>query len=90
MTGEISQIEIVTLCVCVVEVITKYRDRIVAMTGEISEIEMQEKEEKEMQAAENKMNRATNLLDNPDEAKKNKRGWFQTHRERLKEKGAFE
>ncbi|XP_041376126.1 probable ATP-dependent RNA helicase DDX27 [Gigantopelta aegis] len=68
------------------EVITKYRDRITAMTGEVAHIEMEEKEEKEMQAAENKMNRATNLLENPDEARKNKRGWFQTHRERLQEK----
>ena len=70
------------------EVIGKYRDKINKLENDIVEIEQQEKEESYLRATENQMNKAKKLL----EREKNgiddpKRSWFQTHKERMQEKG---
>ncbi|XP_069112674.1 probable ATP-dependent RNA helicase DDX27 [Argopecten irradians] len=67
------------------EVITKYRDRIGRLEKEVAQIEVQEKEERELRATENHMNKAQNLLNKEGEAAP-KRGWFQTHKDRMEEK----
>ncbi|OWF35195.1 ATP-dependent RNA helicase DDX27 [Mizuhopecten yessoensis] len=67
------------------EVITKYRDRIGRLEKEVAKIEEQEKEERELRATENHMNKAQNLINAEGEAAP-KRGWFQTHKERKDEK----
>ncbi|XP_033729241.1 probable ATP-dependent RNA helicase DDX27 [Pecten maximus] len=67
------------------EVITKYRDRIGRLEKEVAQIEVQEKEERELRATENHMNKAQNLLNAEGEAAP-KRGWFQTHKDRMDEK----
>ncbi|XP_060074187.1 probable ATP-dependent RNA helicase DDX27 [Ylistrum balloti] len=67
------------------EVITKYRDRISRMEKEVAQIEVQEKEERELRATENHMNKAQNLLNAGGEVAP-KRGWFQTHKDRMQEK----
>ena len=73
------------------EVIGKYRDKINKLENDIVEIEQQEKEESYLRATENQMNKAKKLL----EREKNgiddpKRSWFQTHKERMQEKGTDE
>ena len=69
------------------EVITKYRDKISSLEKDIKEIEIQEKEEREMRATENQMNKAKRILEEKGETEQAKRTWFQTHKERLQEKG---
>ncbi|XP_066289611.1 probable ATP-dependent RNA helicase DDX27 [Branchiostoma lanceolatum] len=68
------------------EVILKYRDKIAQMEKDVVEILRLEAEEKEMASTENKMNRVQNMLNGPDNMAQQKRGWFQTHRERMEEK----
>eukprot|EP00058_Branchiostoma_floridae_P008819 XP_002594307.1 hypothetical protein BRAFLDRAFT_275600 [Branchiostoma floridae] len=68
------------------EVILKYRDKIEKMEKDVAEILRLEAEEKEMASTENKMNRAQNMLNSPDNMAQQKRGWFQTHKERMEEK----
>ena len=67
--------------------VTKYKDRISAMEKDIDMIELQEKEEKEMRSTENQMNKAKNILEHKQTEMSEKRTWFQTHKERLNEKG---
>jgi len=69
------------------DVVTKYKDRISAMEKDIDMIELQEKEEKEMRSTENQMNKAKNILEHKQTEMSEKRTWFQTHKERLNEKG---
>ena len=71
------------------EVISKYRDKIVSMEGDITEIEEMEKEEKELRSTENQMNKAKRIMEEKKEELQNnsKRTWFQTHKERMAEKG---
>ena len=57
------------------------------MEKDIKEIEQQEKEEKELRATENQMNKARRILEENGEGEQAKRTWFQTHKERLQEKG---
>lgn len=69
--------------------IAKYRDKIASLEVDITEIEIQEKEEREMRATENQMNKAKRILEEK-QSETNvdaKRTWFQTHRERMAEKG---
>ncbi|XP_019628935.1 PREDICTED: probable ATP-dependent RNA helicase DDX27 isoform X2 [Branchiostoma belcheri] len=68
------------------EVILKYRDKIEKMEKDVAEILRLEAEEKEMASTENKMNRVQNMLNSPDNMAQQKRGWFQTHKERMQEK----
>lgn len=65
--------------------VNRYRDRILEMEEDIKTIQMEEKEEREMRAVENQANKAQRLLENGDDDPK--RGWFQTHRQRMEEKG---
>lgn len=65
----------------------KYRDRIISLEKDIDEIELQEKEEKELRATENQMNKAKNILEQKQGENSAKRTWFQTHKERMAEKG---
>ena len=67
------------------EVIMKYRDKIVKLEKDVREIEQTEQEEKEMRATENQINKANNILEN--QPSNLKRDWFQSHKERMKEKG---
>ena len=69
------------------EVITKYRDKISSLEKDIKEIEHQEKEEREMRATENQMNKAKRILEESGGSEQAKRAWFQTHKERLQERG---
>lgn len=52
----------------------------------MKEIEQTEQEEKEMRASENQINKANNILENKTPLK---RDWFQSHKERMKEKGIY-
>ena len=69
--------------------IVKYRDKISSMEKDIAEIEVQEKEERELRATENQMNKAKRILEeSKDEMNsEQKRVWFQSHKERMAEKG---
>ncbi|XP_053401705.1 probable ATP-dependent RNA helicase DDX27 [Mercenaria mercenaria] len=73
------------------DVISKYRDKISSMEKDIEEIELQEKEERELRATENQMNKAKRILEeSKDEMNSDqKRVWFQTHKERMAEKTAL-
>ena len=83
--------EIFTFHPCVyhvlLEVITKYRDKISSLEKDIKEKEHQEKEEREMRATENQMNKAKRILEESGGSEQAKRAWFQTHKERLQERG---
>jgi hypothetical protein len=59
------------------------------MEKDIAEIEIQEKEERELRATENQMNKAKRILEeSKDEMNsEQKRVWFQSHKERIAEKG---
>lgn len=72
-----------------IDVIVKYRDKITSMEKDIEEIELLEKEEREMRATENQMNKAKRILEEKQSEMNGdtKRSWFQTHRERMAEKG---
>lgn len=72
------------------EVIVKYKDKIANMAQDILEIEKEEKEESVMRATENQLNKAKNLLENQKEMmNRQKRTWFQSHKERMKEKASL-
>ncbi|KAL4234990.1 putative ATP-dependent RNA helicase ddx27 [Mactra antiquata] len=73
------------------DVIAKYRDKISNMEKDIEDIELAEKEEKELRATENQMNKAKRLLEQnkDDMTSEQKRTWFQTHKERMEEKNAL-
>ena len=78
---------IVSVYHVLLEVITKYRDKISSLENDIKEIEHQEKEEREMRATENQMNKAKRILEESGGSEQAKRAWFQTHKERLQERG---
>ncbi|XP_060597601.1 probable ATP-dependent RNA helicase DDX27 [Ruditapes philippinarum] len=73
------------------DVVAKYRDKISSMEKDIAEIEIQEKEERELRATENQMNKAKRILEeSKDEMNsEQKRVWFQSHKERIAEKAAL-
>ena len=73
----------------IIEVIGKYREKIVSLENDITEIEAQEREEKELRSTENQMNKAARLLEEKRETEQTKRVWFQTHQQREQEKGWF-
>lgn len=58
------------------------------MEKDIEDIELAEKEERELRATENQMNKAKRILEQSkdDMNSEQKRVWFQTHKERLAEK----
>lgn len=81
--------------VCVIsnfsEVISKYRDKISKLEKDLEEIETQEKEESYLRATENQMNKAKKLLERERNGMDDqKRSWFQTHKERMQEKGKYQ
>ena len=67
--------------------VSKYRARISGLEGEMTDIERQEVEERELRATENQMNKARRILEQNGGVEDDKRSWFQTHKERLAEKG---
>ncbi|XP_050395180.1 probable ATP-dependent RNA helicase DDX27 [Patella vulgata] len=68
------------------EVISKYRDEIASMEGDISQIMLEQQEEKELKATEKKVNKAEDRLQKQDDLTGMSRTWFQTHQERRQEK----
>ncbi|KAK7483044.1 hypothetical protein BaRGS_00025707, partial [Batillaria attramentaria] len=70
------------------EVVARYRDRIMEMEEDITSIQKEEREERQLRAAENQANKAQRLLENGDDADQ-KREWFQTHKQRMEEKEAL-
>lgn len=71
------------------EVVSKYREKISSLEGDILEIEAQEKEERELRATENQMNKAARLLEEKRDTEQAKRVWFQTHQQREQEKASL-
>ncbi|XP_064599408.1 probable ATP-dependent RNA helicase DDX27 [Liolophura sinensis] len=72
------------------EVIGKYRDKITKMEPDIKKVNIEELEEKELKASEDKMKRAEKLLENPkDQGGQPKRIWFQSHKEKMREKAGL-
>ena len=70
------------------DVVAKYRDRIASLEEDIEEVLRLEKEEKEFAAAELQLHKATAMLRHREEIlSRPKRSWFQSHRERMQEKG---
>lgn len=73
------------------EVISKYRDKISKSEKDLEVIETQEKEESYLRATENQMNKAKKLLEREKNGMDDqKRSWFQTHKERMQEKGKYQ
>lgn len=73
------------------EVISKYRDKISKLEKDLEVIETQEKEESYLRATENQMNKAKKLLEREKNGMDDqKRSWFQTHKERMQEKGKYQ
>ncbi|BFZ13504.1 hypothetical protein BsWGS_16543 [Bradybaena similaris] len=67
------------------DVVSKFKEKINEIEQDIKQIMIQEKEESHLRSAENKMNKAHNLLDKAEDEGK-KRTWFQTSKERKAEK----
>ncbi len=66
----------------------RYRDRIIKLEKDICMISKQEQEEKELRVTEMKVNKAQNILEHEEEIKSRpKRTWFQSHSERMQERG---
>ena len=63
----------------------RYRARITEMEEDIKTIMQEEQEERQIRAVENQANKAQRLLENGTSGEK--REWFQTHRQRMEEKG---
>lgn len=73
------------------EVTSKYRDKISKLEKDLEVIETQEKEESYLRATENQMNKAKKLLEREKNGMDDqKRSWFQTHKERMQEKGKYQ
>lgn len=66
--------------------IEKFRSRIESMGDDVTEVETQEREEREMRACQNQVNKAERLM-SEDAPVVHKREWFQSHKERKQEKG---
>ncbi|ELU10207.1 hypothetical protein CAPTEDRAFT_141736, partial [Capitella teleta] len=72
------------------DVVTRFREKIDSLESEITAIERQEVEEKEMRITELKVNKAQKMIEHQEEImSRPKRGWFQTHNERMREKELF-
>uniref|UniRef100_A0A8C4NGK9 RNA helicase n=1 Tax=Eptatretus burgeri TaxID=7764 RepID=A0A8C4NGK9_EPTBU len=69
------------------EVIMKFRDKIQQLDKEIDEVLRMEKEERELAASENQLNRVKNKVENA-ETKPLERTWFQSKKEKMQEKAA--
>ena len=70
------------------DVVAKYRDRIASLEEDIEEVLRLEKEEKEMATTELQLHKATAMLRHRNEIlSRPKRSWFQSHRERMQERG---
>lgn len=70
------------------EVTVRYRERIQKLDKDISLIEQEEIEEKTLRAAEIQVNKAQNQVEKKaEELGRPGRTWFQTHKERVQEKG---
>lgn len=67
------------------DVIEKYNQKLQSLEPDVEKILEEEKNEKEIAKIENQANRAEKLLQGVDD--KSQRSWFQTKKERLKEKG---
>ncbi|KAH9491632.1 putative ATP-dependent RNA helicase ddx27 [Bulinus truncatus] len=67
------------------DVITKFRTKIADLEEDIKAIQVQQREESQMRAVENKMQKAQNLLGDNEEDDP-KRTWFQSFKERKMEK----
>lgn len=65
------------------DIIEKYNKKLESLEPEIEKILQEEKSEKELAKLENQANRAEKLLQDDD---KTRRSWFQTKKERIKEK----
>ena len=63
----------------------RYRTRITEMEEDIRSIMLEEQEERQIRAVENQANKAQRLLENGTSGEK--RDWFQSHRQRMEEKG---
>ncbi|XP_071959384.1 probable ATP-dependent RNA helicase DDX27 [Antedon mediterranea] len=68
------------------DVIKKYSDKIEGMEDDVERVETMELEEKELRTSENQLNRAKALLDNDRNEDKQKRVWFQNHKQRMQSK----
>jgi len=73
------------------EVVSKFCSRIADIEDDIVEIGRAEREESHLRSVENQMNKAHNLLEAKaaGEDEPEKRGWFQSHKERKMEKEAL-
>ena len=69
------------------EVVEAYRRHITDLEEDVKLIIREEKEERQMRACENQTNKAQRLLENAGRDAEPKRQWFQTHRQRMEEKG---
>ena len=67
--------------------VLKYRDRITALEEDMEEVVQLEKEERMLRASENQVNKAARLLDKNAPPEGMERTWYQTHTERMREKG---
>jgi hypothetical protein len=65
-----------------------FRTRIEELEEDVKEVQQWEQEEKQLRAAENQSNKAKRLLEAGSGAD-DKRQWFQTHKQRLQEKGWY-
>ncbi|KAL5021169.1 hypothetical protein ScPMuIL_000324 [Solemya velum] len=65
------------------EIVTKYRNKIAHLEKDITEIEGEENEERELRSTENQINKAKNMMEN--QLPQSKRTWFQSHRQRMEE-----
>ena len=71
---------------CLTEVVNRYRNRLADLEMDYLEVVRQEKEEKFLRMSEAQVSKATKIL-NPGETAEQQRTWFQTHQERMTEKG---
>ena len=68
--------------------IQKYRDKIESMEKDVYSVLQLEQEEKEFRISELQVHKAANMIEHHDEImSRPKRTWFQSHKERIQEKG---
>ena len=67
------------------DIVDKYKNKLKSFEADIEQILEEERQEREIAKIENQANRAENILKDSDS--KDDRVWFQTKKERQKEKG---
>ena len=84
-----SRQDLLIMSFSIADVISEFKEKIAGLKKAVKELEIKEKEDRQLRIADNQIKKAQAVIDNKDRETggRPKRKWFQTHEERTKEKG---